>query len=313
MPARVPSTPKTPRQPKGPCDIVPACEVPFTRQRDIFNTAFAGYVAGSMKMTSEVFARFLMGHGVDLFHSRFVRVNARPVGFGYINRSGNISRLGGMGVTPGARGTGAVDRLMERLLAEAGERGDHAMVLECFEQNPRALAVYRRHGFEIVGRMPGWQHTGVIGVDAVNGGALVEIPLLDAARWPSASEFPEIPWQVSRLIIPKLAPGARAFVHGEACLVISSPDASPVRISVLLSGDVQRSNWLELRNAVAALTRHFPDRTWQAPVVHPEEAGRGVFAPLGFVREPLNQVLMRKDLVRFYGGSRDEARPGAPA
>lgn len=297
MPVRVPPTPAKARPPKGPCDLVPACDVPLTKQRDIFNTAFAGYVAGSMKMNSAQFAGFLMRQGADLFYSLFVRVNARPVGFGYINRCGNVSRLAGMGVTPGARGTGAVDLLMERLLEEARARQDHAMVLECFEQNPRALAVYRRHGFEIVGRMPGWHHTGPAGTDSLHVGALREIPLLEAARWPHYREYPELPWAVCRHLVLKAAPGVRAFVHGEVCVVISSPEASPVRFVAFFSGDATSPNWPELRNAAAAITRHFPDRVWHVPQVFPEEAGRGVFAPLGFTADPLNQVLMRRELM----------------
>ncbi|MBS0659048.1 MAG: GNAT family N-acetyltransferase [Verrucomicrobia bacterium] len=283
-------------RPHSSCDIVPACDVPLSRQRQIFNRAFDGYVAGTMKMNAEQFSGFLMRQGADLLYSRFVRVDQRLVGVGYINRFGNVARLAGMGVTPQGRGTGAVDLLMERLLAEARERQDHVMTLECFEQNPRALKVYQRHGFEIVGRMPGWRRSGPVAGGSGDDGPFREIPLLEALRWPHFQEYPNVAWPACRHLLGKTAPGVRAFVQGDVCIVLTAPDVSPVRVVLLLSGHAEHANWPQLRAALAALTRRFPERSWTVPPVLPDDLGREVFAPLGFEPEPLNQVLMTRAL-----------------
>src|SRR5437763_10012360 len=100
--------------------IIPVYEVPVAEQAKVFNDAFAGYVAGSFVMDPGALAAFFCGHGVDLCYSRFVRDETRAlVSFGFINRTGNITRLAGMGTVPAARRFGAGRFLMSHLLNEA--------------------------------------------------------------------------------------------------------------------------------------------------------------------------------------------------
>lgn len=99
--------------------IVPAAEISLAEQAAIANRAFAGYVAGWAELDAAGLARFLCLQGADLFYSRFVRMDNRLVGFGYINRTGNISRLAGMALEPDARGTGAAGYLLRHLCDEA--------------------------------------------------------------------------------------------------------------------------------------------------------------------------------------------------
>jgi len=42
--------------------------------------------------------------------------------------------------------------------------------------------------------------------------------------------------------------------------------------------------------------QRYPDREFFTPPFFPEQLGEEVFQPLGFVREPLSQFLMRYDL-----------------
>jgi ribosomal protein S18 acetylase RimI-like enzyme len=139
-------------------EIVPAHELPLAEQASIFNQAFAGYLAGSMEFDPAGFARFLCAQGADLCYSRFVREKGGIVAFGYINRTGNISRLAGMGTIPAARRTGAAAYLVSKLVEEAKDRNDATLMLEVFEQNEPALALYRRHRFEDVSRLFGWRY-----------------------------------------------------------------------------------------------------------------------------------------------------------
>ena len=50
--------------------------------------------------------------------------------------------------------TGAGSVLLERCLDEGRARGHDAIWLQVWEENERALAFYRRHGFEFVGTHP---------------------------------------------------------------------------------------------------------------------------------------------------------------
>jgi hypothetical protein len=71
------------------------------------------------------------------------------------------------------------------------------MILEVIEQNPRAIAFYRRHGFRELMRLVGWRRS----ADAAmgNGRALELVAAsLEALRAPAASDYPEIPWPISR-------------------------------------------------------------------------------------------------------------------
>src|SRR6266550_4712287 len=134
-------------------EIVPAHELLLAEQANIFNRAFAGYLAGWSEMDAGALARFLCAQGADLCYSRFVRAKGELAGFGYINRTGNISRLAAMGTVPEARRTGAAAHLLSQLVDESKTRGDAAMMLEVFEQNLPALALYRRYGFHELSRL----------------------------------------------------------------------------------------------------------------------------------------------------------------
>jgi ribosomal protein S18 acetylase RimI-like enzyme len=272
-------------------EIVPAFAVSLEEQARLANAAFAGYVGGWADLDAAGVARFLLLQGADLFHSRLVRNANGLVGFGYITRAGNVVRLSGMGIIPAARGSGAADFLLHELFADAEASGDAAMLLEVIEQNPRAHSLYKRHGFREISRLTGWRLATDTHRDTKTAAPLERISVLDALRAPSAREYPEIPWQISRHAFAKV-PNARAYRHGNVRLVISDPEAQPIRVYSLLSGS---GDWVELRDAVSALAAEFPDRELFLPAIWPEEFGTNVFEPLGFAQEPISQFLMRRD------------------
>jgi GNAT superfamily N-acetyltransferase len=57
-------------------------------------------------------------------------------------------------LTPECRGSGIGNRLMALSTSEAQQRGFTEVSLMVFEQNSRAVALYRRLGFEVAGRSP---------------------------------------------------------------------------------------------------------------------------------------------------------------
>lgn len=273
-------------------EILPAHDLALKEQAQIFNRAFAGYLAGWTDIDAAGLARLICAQGIDICHSRFVRADGAITGFGYINRTGNVSRLAGMGVVPEARRTGAAASLLSQLLNEARSRTDAAMVLECFEQNLSGLALYRRNGFCELTRLFGWRRVAQ-NVEMPIEGRLDEISLLAASQIRSSKEFPEIPWQISCHAVAKLA-GAHAYQLDNACTVITNPDVTPIRIHAVPGYD--GANETSGRSVLAAVLRKFPESEFFAREIFPEEFGPKVFKPLGFKREPLNQILMRHDL-----------------
>ena len=201
-----------------------------------------------------------------------------------------------MGIVPAARGSGAARALLDKLFEEAEERADEAMVLEVIEQNPRAHAVYRRHGFRELGRLLGWRRAADADPpqQAPIGGE--EVPTMDALRIPAAIDYPELPWQISRHAVAK-APVTRAFRTETVCVIIGDPEATPVRLYAALSIDPPHGAvWNELRSVLAGVIARFPKREFFAPAIFPEEFGTYLFEPLGFKPEPISQFLMRRDV-----------------
>jgi GNAT superfamily N-acetyltransferase len=273
-------------------EIIPAYDVPLAEQARIFSQAFTGYVGGSFEMDAAGLARFLFHQGADLSYSCFVRATEGLAGFAYINRTGNISRVGGMGVVPSARRAGVARRLLSHLLAEARTRGDQAMMLEVIEQNPAAHELYVQQGFRETARLLSWRRKA--DAPAIESTALLEeISLIRATQMPSALDYPELPWPITRHAIAKSA-ATCAFRSGPALVVIGAPEVPPVRLHALSCSG--RMDWEALRQTANAVLQRYPDREFFTPAVFPEQFGQEVFQPLGFARGPLSQFLMRYDL-----------------
>jgi ribosomal protein S18 acetylase RimI-like enzyme len=270
-------------------EIIPAYEIPFAEQVNVFNQAFQNYLAGWHDLDVPGLARFLSAQGVDVCYSRFVRANGELVGFGYINRTAGTPRLAGMGTIPRARRSGAAGSLLMHLLSEAKDRGDRAMVLEVFEQNEPAVKMYQRHGFQIISRLLGWRRGPAAQEEAP---ALEQMSLLEASHRLRAPAYPDVPWQISSHAVAKV-PVAHAFRVKEAGIVLGDTKAGPIRIHACFADD---ANEKAARNGLAAVMSHYPGREFFAPPIFPEQFGAGIFQPLGFQREPLNQLLMRRDL-----------------
>ena len=275
-------------------EVIPAHDLPLAEQAEIFTQAFVGYVGGSFAMDAAGLARFILSQGADLCYSRFVRTDAGLAGFGYINRTGNFSRLAGMGVLPGARRAGIARALLLHLLDEARARREQAMMLEVIEQNPAAHALYAREGFREMGRLFSWRRGAQAKVTSAIFQALEEISLVEATQLPGALEYPDLPWAISRHAIAKMAVG-RAFRGGNGVVVIGDTKASPVRVHAL-SSTGGNLDWPSARKVLASVLQRFSGHEFFTPPVFPEQFGDEVFRPLGFTPEPLNQFLMRREL-----------------
>ena len=122
--------------------------------------------------------------------------------------------------------------------------------------------------------------------------AIEEIQTSEALKLASGRDYPELPWAIARSAAVKIA-APRAFRAGDAGIIVSDAAASPLRVHSFLCAEW---DWGILRNLLAATLQRFPDREFFTPPVFPDDFGREIFEPLGFVREPLNQLLMRREL-----------------
>lgn len=273
-------------------EIIPAANLPLSEQAAVVNAAFAGYVGGWTDLNAEGLARFLCLQGVDLFYSRFVRANGLIAGFGYVNRTGRILRLGAMALLPEARGTGAAAFLLDHLCAEGKNRGDEAMVLEVIEQNPRAHAFYRRCGFRELTRLAGWRRgptkATTLSSDDL---ALEELTVAATLNAHVSPDYPEIPWPISRHAMAKVE-RTRAFRAAGTSVIVSEPEQGMLRLHGFFS---ERRDWSALKGATEKSFRQFHEHEIFLPPVFPEVYGEEIFQPLGFKREPLTQFFMRRD------------------
>jgi RimJ/RimL family protein N-acetyltransferase len=80
-------------------------------------------------------------------------------------RQAHKGTLWGMYVAPSARGKGAADALIAAVLDHARAEGLRQVLLTCLASNPRAIAVYERHGFKRWGLEPGALHIGEAWLD----------------------------------------------------------------------------------------------------------------------------------------------------
>jgi hypothetical protein len=165
------------------------------------------------------------------------------------------------------------------------------MILEVIEQNPPAVALYQAHGFHSLTRLFGWRgnydpaHTVTTKVR--------EISIQEALQLPPLSDYPELPWQISRYAAAKIV-GARAYALNDVAIIIGDPKAAPIRLHGFPGFDGR--NWEALRDLTNAVLAQFPKQEFHAIPVFPEQFETGLFEPLKFRKEKISQFLMRKDL-----------------
>lgn len=76
------------------------------------------------------------------------------VGYAGVQMLVDEAHITNLAVAPAARGRGIGSALLARLLGAASARGARLVTLEVRENNVEAERLYRRHGFQAVGRRP---------------------------------------------------------------------------------------------------------------------------------------------------------------
>ena len=74
--------------------------------------------------------------------------------------------------------------------------------------------------------------------------------MLKASQLPTALEYPDLPWPISRHAIAKTI-GTRAFRVENSIVVISDPEVSPVRVHALSCPSSDAMDWHALQHALS--------------------------------------------------------------
>lgn len=271
-------------------DLKPASDSPLPDLLYLLNLSFEDYLV-PITFNLIQFLTMTRKDSVDFFASRVLVADGEPAGIALIARRGWTSRLAAMGIVKSIRGQGAGGWFMQKLIQEARERNDRAMVLEVIEQNHHAVQLYQGCGFQTVRRLIGLLQKDVSPRAPSH---LQELDLRAAGRMIARYGLPDLPWQLSGETIALLTPPARAYRKDRAYAVISSPEAEHVVLwSVLVEPDA-RGNNLSV-DMLKSLMAHHPHKTWHVPAIFPEEFEK-IFNRAGFEREEISQWQMRLEL-----------------
>jgi GNAT superfamily N-acetyltransferase len=271
-------------------DLKPASDYPLPDLLYWLNLSFENYLV-PITFNLIQFLTMTRKDSVDFFASRVLIADGEPAGIALIARRGWTSRLAAMGILKEQRGKGAGGWFMHKLIQEARDRNDRAMVLEVIEQNEHAVQLYRGCGFQIVRRLIGLLQKDV-NLQPTN--ALDELDLRAAGRLIARYGLPDLPWQLSGETIALLTPPARAYRKDRAYAVVSSPEAEHVVIWSLLVEPEARGHNLSV-DMLKSLMAHHPHKTWHVPAIFPEEFEK-IFNRAGFEREDISQWQMRLEL-----------------
>jgi len=258
----------------------------------VMDRAFSDYIAGHEPLTPELFAHFLWKEGIHPDASRVGLIDGHPLGLAMVARRGGRSRLAAMGVEPRGRRRGLGATMLDEVLRVEADRGQRDMVLECFEANHPAIALYKSRGFEVTQRLHGYAGAGPAPEPA---SSLEPVDPTEVAAAMTAHGGPGLSWQTSGPALVHYGPPDVAFRLGPARAIVSlaDPELRILRALVVEADGRGRGHGTRM---LAALSARFPGRRWKIVQVCPEEVGVGFFERLGFERASLNQVEMRCSL-----------------
>jgi hypothetical protein len=236
---------------------------------------------------------FVRRQGIDLAQSKVALRGDVVIAFATITpRLLQRTRIAVMGARPEARGSGAAARLLDDAIAASAARRDRWIELEAFQQNERAVRLYRSRGFEADDELHGFIAQPGHGLTADE--PAEEISREAAAAWACAFDqenIAQVPWQAGgeAILVAPIAP--RAFRLGGAQIVLVEADANTVMVTSLLDRDAGQRDALRL---LAALRQRYPNHLLRAPQIHRANAAARAFVAAGWERQPLHQLFMRR-------------------
>lgn len=262
------------------------------RSADLLTRAFGDYFV-KLSFTPERLLEMVRSDSVDLRASRVVQHAGTPIGGALVARRGWTSRLAGMALLSEARHQGIGRAIVTRVLEEAKQRGDRAMMLEVIEQNEPAVKLYEGAGFKKLRRLVGFSGSGV--EHPPTAAALSEVDLRTVGAAITGHGPADIPWQLSGETIAQLGPPHIAYHLDRTWIALSDPTAAVVTIRAVIAERLVHNHARAGTLLCAVMTKH-AGKTWTMPAIFPEEFS-AVFDHAKIPRTALSQWQMRRELV----------------
>jgi len=270
--------------------FAPAAELTTPALARLFERTFAEYVVPVRATPAALEARNRL-ESVDLYASRVALVDGEPVALALIARRGWRSRIAAMGVTVAHRGTGVAHALLARVIADARDRGDHTLGLECIASNERALRLYRRAGFVPTRRLVGWRP----GALAPEPAPLVEVDPAEPGRVLARSDDDTLPWQLAPETLAVLTAPARGWTLGGRAYVVGTITSTELAVRAVITRPEHRRSGHAAR-LVRGLAAAFAPLPLSMIAIVPEGLGAELAGHLGLVPHEVAQVEMQLEL-----------------
>jgi ribosomal protein S18 acetylase RimI-like enzyme len=263
-----------------------------------FREAFSDYLIGPFTLGLEQWPQFLARHAVELSQSRAATHRGDVLAFSLVAPRPQIGawRLATMGAVPAARGSGAAPALLDDFISRTRDAGMQWAELECFAQNERALRLYSGRGFETISPLYGYVRHARDPIAAPAREADPQTMELDEAFafLDSVSiERRNLPLQVTPVSLKAGTGTLHAMGCGNAVVIYLENAAELLTIQSLVDVDPAQADAQAL---IAALVEDHPQHRIVVPQLQRPDIGGEALERLGFVRQPLHQVLMRKTL-----------------
>lgn len=276
--------------------LISTAELPPAALHAAFSEAFSDYVAGPFQLPLAQWEGFLSRQAADLNLGRAAVRGDELLAFALVAPRAAIGRwrLATMGARPAARGSGAAALLLDDLLARARQAGQQAVELEVFVQNPRAVRLYEKQGFERRHALLGYQLQKAPALAAASD-AIETVSAEAALAWLQEAErrIPDLPLQVSATVVATLPAGWTAWRCGGAQLVFSLDAQAGVQLRSLIDPDpAQRDAETLVRACMAA----HPGQSLAMPALQRPDLGGEALARCGFESPELHQQLMLRRL-----------------
>ena len=233
-------------------------------------------------------------HDVDLQRSVVARVDGVPGGLVFLAVRGRRGWIGGMGVTPEARGRGLGRELMRAALGSAWDAHLTSVQLEVIEENRWAIAIYEEVEFRDRRRLEVWVRPPAA-LPAASG--LPAAGRVDPARWLATLErrpgLPR-PWQREPVMLERAA-GLEVFGAedgGESAGIALRADGAGAAILDAAAARAAPAGALEsaLRAAIAA----HPDAGFTLLNLPANDPAKGPLERLGFTARFRQREMLRR-------------------
>ena len=195
-------------------DPVTAADVRACMRGDVYGEAET--------MTDAWFADHVARNDIDLVRSPRWTVDGELAAIALLAFRGDRMWIGGFGVVPRARGHGMGGVCVADVLGIAREEGAASVELEVLENNPAAIRIYERGGFEQIDELVVWRRERLSVRRDADGGTVDAAPR-DAASVATIARSPATCWQREPASVAAAAPfvtlsigedgGAYAFVR----------------------------------------------------------------------------------------------------